>query len=93
MPHVVGRCEHRPQGVQMRFVARRRLQGGGLDLDEVPLLEEAAQRLDETPARQKERAAIGMDMRVPPGRGVGASGSLKWAAGPRKRLAARTKIG
>ena len=54
----------------MRFVARRRLQGGGLDLDEVPLLEEAAQRLDETPARQEEGAAVGMDMRVPPGRGV-----------------------
>ena len=47
--------------MQMGLVARRRHQRGGLDLDEIPLREELAQRRRNARAPEQERPALGME--------------------------------
>jgi len=54
----------------MDLIARRSLQDRGLDLDEIALLQVAAQRRQDTPARPQERLAVGMDVGHPPRRGL-----------------------
>ena len=57
------------EGVQVRLVAGRDLQGGGLDLLEPLTLEPGAERLGDPVAGQQERAAVGVDVAAPPGGG------------------------
>ena len=64
----------------MRLVAGRHLQCGRLHLDEVPLVEPSARRSLDGVAHDQPRAAIGMDMRRPPGRGGGHERVLTKAA-------------
>jgi hypothetical protein len=61
----------RGEGMEMRLVAGRDLQGSRIHLHELAPGEEASQRRLNPVARQQERAAVGMDMRRPPGRGGG----------------------
>jgi elongation factor P len=67
--------------MEMGLVAGRDLQDGGLDLDEVARREEGPQRRRDAGAPQKERAAVGMDMGRPPGRGRRHSGLSRPARG------------
>ena len=57
------------EGVQVRLVAGRDLQGGRLDLLEAPRLEPGAEGPRDPVTRQKKRATVGVDAGAPPGRG------------------------
>ena len=56
--------------VQMGLVAGRDLQRRGLDLEEAAAAKPVPQRRQDAPARQQERPPVGVDVAVPPGRGV-----------------------
>ena len=58
------------EGREMRLVARRDLQGCGLDLDEVAAREPVADGSCDGVALQQARAAVGVSVGSPPGRGV-----------------------
>ena len=61
----------------MRLVARRDLQGGGLDLDEVLRRRTSARNAAVIAvARQQERPPVGMDVGRPPGRRSGSGRAL-----------------
>ena len=60
------RLEPRAEGVEVRLVARRDLQGGGLDLDEGALLEPPAHGGADAGARRQERAVGGVGVGPPP---------------------------
>ena len=66
-----GRGELGREGVQVDFVARGHLQRRGLDLQEAAPAEPVPQRRQDAAARQQERPPVGVDVAVPPGRGVG----------------------
>ena len=68
------------KGVQVRLVAGRDLQDGGIDLDEALAVEPAPQRRLNCAARQQERPPVGMDVRMPPGASRGAIGGRRWHA-------------
>jgi hypothetical protein len=55
------------EGMQVRLVAGRHLQGRRLHLDEAPRLEPAADRPLDAAPRQQERAPVLMLVGVPPG--------------------------
>ena len=54
------------EGGEMRLIARRNLQRGGIDLDEVALGKPVAQRGRDAVARHEARTPVGMDVRRPP---------------------------
>ena len=55
----------------MGLVARRNLQGAGVDLDKIMSGKPGPQGGHDPVARQQERPAVGMDVRGPKGRGGG----------------------
>ncbi|GJE46973.1 hypothetical protein AEGHOMDF_6182 [Methylobacterium soli] len=61
----------RGEGREMGLVAGGDLQGRGLDLDEAQAREMRPHRLDDPVAQDQPRPAVGMDVRRPPGRGIG----------------------
>jgi hypothetical protein len=54
------------EGMEMRFVAGRDLEGRRIDLDEIIGGKESAQRRLDPVARQKKGPAVRMNMRSPP---------------------------
>ena len=68
------------EGGEMRLVARRDLQRGGLHLHEVVACEMPAQGREDAVAGQEQGPAIRVDAGVPPGRGFGAhaNGASRW---------------
>ena len=65
----VGRFEHGGEGVQVSLVARRDLQGRGLDLDEIMRGKPGAQGGHDAVARHQHRPPVGVNVRCPEGRG------------------------
>ena len=57
----------------MGLVARRDLQGAGLDLDEILRRKPGAQRRNDAAARQQDRPPVGVDVRAQKGEAAGAS--------------------
>ena len=67
----VGRFEHGGEGVQVSLVARRDLQGPGLDLDEIMRGKPGAQGGHDAGARHQHRPPVGVNVRGPEGRSGG----------------------
>jgi hypothetical protein len=59
-PHAVRPDDFSRKSMQMRLIARRGLQDGGLHFDEALAFEISPQSADDPRARQQARAAIGM---------------------------------
>src|SRR5690242_15666813 len=74
----------------MRFIAGRNLQDAGLDLKKSLLVEPAADRAHNLPARQQERPAIDMPRRRPPGRWLVGPGHYRTA--PARLAACRRSV-
>src|SRR5581483_3662105 len=72
------------EGVQVRLVARRGLQDGGLGLDEALGAEPAPDRRRDRGARQQKRPPVGINMACPPWRRGHKSLSRKVKSGARK---------
>ena len=64
-PRVLRPDQLRREGMQVRLVAGRHLQGAGLDLDEPLRREPIPHGRHDTPARQQERPPVGMDVGGP----------------------------
>ena len=58
------------EGVQVRLVPGRDLQGRRLDFQELPVLEPAPDSAHDPAAGQEERPPVGVDVWAPPGRGL-----------------------